>query len=113
MMIDYAREMMVKNPYMVNMDHFSICSFCFIMLCKLRHVLDSDWFQAVGQYSVHYRNAFHAFWTIARNDGLVALQSGLVPALYYQFFMNGMRLGIYQVSVGQIEKLILLFLLLS
>ena len=55
--------------------------------------------QASGQYCVHYRNALHAFWTIARNDGLMALQSGLVPALYYQFFMNGVRLGMYQVSL--------------
>lgn len=56
--------------------------------------------KAVGQYNVHYRNAFHAFWTIARNDGPTALQSGLVPALYYQFFMNGVRLGMYQVLIN-------------
>ncbi|KAK7481419.1 hypothetical protein BaRGS_00027375 [Batillaria attramentaria] len=56
--------------------------------------------QAHGQYNVHYRNAFHAFLTIARNDGLTALQSGLVPALWYQFFMNGVRLGLYQVLIN-------------
>ncbi|XP_076451831.1 solute carrier family 25 member 35-like [Babylonia areolata] len=56
--------------------------------------------KATGQYNIHYRNAFHAFWTIARNDGVTALQSGLVPALYYQFFMNGVRLGIYQVLIN-------------
>ncbi|KAH9498438.1 hypothetical protein Btru_008254 [Bulinus truncatus] len=56
--------------------------------------------QAHGQYSVHYRNAFHAFVTIARNDGILALQSGLVPAIWYQFFMNGTRLGTYQIQAN-------------
>lgn len=56
--------------------------------------------RAHGEYAVHYRNAFHAFVTIARNDGLLALQSGLVPALWYQFFMNGTRLGTYQIQVN-------------
>ncbi|XP_059151378.1 solute carrier family 25 member 35-like isoform X2 [Physella acuta] len=56
--------------------------------------------RAHGQYAVHYRNAFHALVTIAKNDGLLALQSGLVPALWYQFFMNGTRLGAYQVQVN-------------
>ncbi|BFZ17919.1 hypothetical protein BsWGS_20958 [Bradybaena similaris] len=53
-----------------------------------------------GQYAIHYRNAFHAFITIARTDGLLALQNGLVPAIWYQFFMNGTRLGAYQVQVN-------------
>lgn len=56
--------------------------------------------QARGQYSIHYRNALHAFFTIARTDGLLALQNGLVPALWYQFFMNGTRLGTYQILVN-------------
>lgn len=56
--------------------------------------------KARGQYSVHYRNGFHAAITIARADGLRALQSGLVPALYYQFFMNGIRLGLYQALIN-------------
>ena len=53
--------------------------------------------QARGQYAVHYKNFFHAFYVIGRSDGIVALQSGLVPALWYQFFMNGIRLGTYQI----------------
>ncbi|XP_041378288.1 solute carrier family 25 member 35-like [Gigantopelta aegis] len=56
--------------------------------------------KAKGQYAVHYRNAAHAFYTIAKTDGILALQSGLVPALWYQFFMNGLRLGSYQVLVN-------------
>ncbi|ESO95760.1 hypothetical protein LOTGIDRAFT_214858 [Lottia gigantea] len=53
-----------------------------------------------GQYSVHYRNALHAFYTVAKTDGWLALQSGLIPALWYQFFMNGVRLGTYQVLIN-------------
>lgn len=46
-----------------------------------------------GTYQLHYRNVFHAAWTIARTDGVLALQKGLGPALVYQFVMNGVRLG--------------------
>jgi len=51
---------------------------------------------ARGHYVVHYRNVVHAFYTIGRVDGLLALQKGLVPALWYQFVMNSVRLGLYQ-----------------
>jgi len=51
---------------------------------------------ARGQHAVHYRNVLHAFYTIGRVDGLLALQKGLVPAVWYQFVMNGVRLGFYQ-----------------
>ncbi|XP_072143168.1 solute carrier family 25 member 35-like isoform X3 [Dermacentor andersoni] len=53
--------------------------------------------QARGHYTVHYRNVFHAFYAIGKHDGLRALQSGLSPALWYQFFMNGTRLGAYHI----------------
>ncbi len=52
--------------------------------------------QARGSYKMHYRNVFHAFYTIARVDGLTALQKGLVPGICYQAIMNGFRLGNYQ-----------------
>ncbi|XP_074655605.1 solute carrier family 25 member 35-like [Tubulanus polymorphus] len=52
--------------------------------------------QARGMYTVHYRNVFHAFYKIGRTDGILSLQSGLVPALWYQLFMNGVRLGAFQ-----------------
>ncbi|XP_015275914.1 PREDICTED: solute carrier family 25 member 35 [Gekko japonicus] len=51
-----------------------------------------------GTYTRHYRNVFHAFYTIGRVDGLVALQRGLMPALVYQFSMNGIRLGSYGIA---------------
>ena len=56
--------------------------------------------QARGSYMIHYRNVFHAFYTIARYDGLAALQKGLVPGLYYQIVMNGLRLGSYQIMTN-------------
>ena len=49
-----------------------------------------------GKYPVYYRNVFHAFYAIGKYDGILALQKGLIPALWYQFFMNGFRLGAYQ-----------------
>ena len=52
--------------------------------------------QARGTYARHYRNVFHAFYTIAKVDGIMALQKGLVPGLLYQAVMNGIRLGSYQ-----------------
>lgn len=51
--------------------------------------------QARGLYTVHYRNVLHAFYAVARADGLLALQKGLVPGLWYQLTMNGVRLGAY------------------
>uniref|UniRef100_A0ACB8EX26 Uncharacterized protein n=2 Tax=Sphaerodactylus townsendi TaxID=933632 RepID=A0ACB8EX26_9SAUR len=54
--------------------------------------------QAPGTYTRHYRNVFHAFYTIGRVDGLAALQRGLLPALVYQFSMNGIRLGSYAIA---------------
>lgn len=52
--------------------------------------------KARGQYAVHYRNFFHAFYIIGKTDGILALQKGLVPALWHQVLLNGTRLGIYQ-----------------
>uniref|UniRef100_A0A3Q3XFL0 Solute carrier family 25 member 35 n=1 Tax=Mola mola TaxID=94237 RepID=A0A3Q3XFL0_MOLML len=59
-----------------------------------------------GSYQIYYRNVFHAFYTIAKVDGLAALQKGLVPGLVYQFFMNGVRLGSYAIieSSGYIHS---------
>lgn len=53
--------------------------------------------QSRGSYRVHYRNVFHAFYTIGKVDGVVALQKGLVPGVAFQFVMNGLRLGTFQV----------------
>jgi len=48
-----------------------------------------------GAYTIHYKNAFHAIYVVAKSDGVRGLQKGLVPALWYQWCMNGTRLGIF------------------
>ncbi|KAH9425228.1 hypothetical protein DERP_014665 [Dermatophagoides pteronyssinus] len=53
--------------------------------------------QARGHYQVHYRNVFHGFYQMARNESFVSLQKGFVPAIWFQFLMNGCRFGLYQV----------------
>ncbi|CAH0604955.1 unnamed protein product [Chrysodeixis includens] len=52
--------------------------------------------RAKGKHAVHYRNIPHAMYTIVKHDGVTALQKGLVPALWFQLVVNGVRLGIYQ-----------------
>ena len=44
---------------------------------------------------------FHAFYTIATKDGILALQKGLAPFVLYQFSANAARLGLYQVASGK------------
>lgn len=56
--------------------------------------------QARGQHAIHYRNSFHAIKTIVKTDGVLAIQNGLVPALWYQLVMNGIRLGSYQTMLN-------------
>lgn len=60
--------------------------------------------QAKGQFPVHYRNVFHAFFTVAKHEGVCALQKGIGPALAYQFVMNGFRLGSFQVLSESLPK---------
>lgn len=51
--------------------------------------------QAKGQHAVHYKNMVHGAWVIVEHDGILALQKGLMPALFVQVIMNGCRLGKY------------------
>ena len=53
--------------------------------------------KARGKYQVYYRNIFHATYVILKTDGIRGIQSGLTPALCYQFVMNGARFGSYQI----------------
>ncbi|OQR79585.1 solute carrier family 25 member 35 isoform 1 [Tropilaelaps mercedesae] len=50
-----------------------------------------------GSYKVLYNNTLHACYQIAKHDGVLALQSGMGPALWFQFVMNGTRLGTYSI----------------
>ncbi|XP_043642699.1 solute carrier family 25 member 35 [Drosophila teissieri] len=50
---------------------------------------------ARGTYVEPYKGIVHAFVTVAKNDGVLGLQKGLAPALYFQFIINSFRLSIY------------------
>ena len=50
-----------------------------------------------GHYTVYYKNVFQAFYAVVKLESLRSLQNGLMPALCYQFIMNGCRFGAYQV----------------
>ena len=51
--------------------------------------------QARGEYTKIYRGPLHGLYTMARTDGLRAIQAGLGPAMLYQLVMNGLRLGTF------------------
>ena len=78
----------------------STCGACLftnpLEVAKTRMQLQGE-LMARGQYTLHYKNVLHAFVAIGKHEGLLALQKGLIPALWYQFVMNGVRLGSYQV----------------
>eukprot|EP00743_Colponemidia_sp_Colp-15_P008754 GILK01009542.1.p1 GENE.GILK01009542.1~~GILK01009542.1.p1 ORF type:complete len:309 (-),score=35.72 GILK01009542.1:159-1085(-) len=61
-----------------------------IEVCKTR-------LQIQGQSGVQvaYRGSFHALTSIVENEGIFALQKGIVPAIFFQMFFNGARLGSY------------------
>ena len=61
--------------------------------------------KASGTYSRPYRNIFHAFLVIARNEGVRGLQKGLSTALGYQAVMNGTRLCLYDITRNKVYQL--------
>nr|CAI5827009.1 unnamed protein product [Callosobruchus analis] len=72
----------------------AMCAGCFtnpLEVLKTRMQLQGE-LQAKGQHVVHYRNVLHAGYVVAKNDGVLALQKGLAPALWVQLILNGMRL---------------------
>jgi solute carrier family 25 protein 34/35 len=77
----------------------AVCAACFtnpLEVAKTRMQLQGE-LKGKGNYTVYYKNTFHALYTIAKYDGIRRIQSGLAPALGYQISMNGTRLGSYQV----------------
>ncbi|CAG9865414.1 unnamed protein product [Phyllotreta striolata] len=52
--------------------------------------------KARGHHQVIYRNALHAGYLIAKNEGFRGLQKGLGTALMMHFVRNSTRLGLYQ-----------------
>ncbi|KAL6062360.1 Solute carrier family 25 member 34 [Balamuthia mandrillaris] len=62
---------------------------------KTRLQLQGELTEAKAAAKRPYRNVFQGLWLIARTEGLLAIQKGLVPASVYQFVMNGTRIGTY------------------
>lgn len=48
-----------------------------------------------GEYVVKYNGMFHGMAKVAREEGLLALQKGLVPSLFHQTAQNGVRFGCF------------------
>ncbi|EKX47831.1 hypothetical protein GUITHDRAFT_162598 [Guillardia theta CCMP2712] len=61
---------------------------------KTRLQLQGEMANSAAQGRV-YKGLIDAFMKIPREEGVLAIQKGLVPGMVYQFFMNGARLGIY------------------
>ena len=75
----------------------SVVSGCFtnpLDVVKTRFQLQGE-LKKKGSYQVIYKNVVHAGYLIAKNEGILALQKGLAPALFYQFVMNGFRFGTF------------------
>ncbi|XP_012282406.1 solute carrier family 25 member 35 isoform X2 [Orussus abietinus] len=64
---------------------------------KIRLQLQGE-LEARGSYARIYKNTVHAAYIIAKNEGILALQAGLVPALAFQVVLNGLRLGVYNTA---------------
>ncbi|XP_076291764.1 solute carrier family 25 member 35 isoform X3 [Lasioglossum baleicum] len=65
-----------------------------IDVVKVRLQLQGE-LEARNSYKKIYKNTLHAGYIIAKHEGVLALQAGIVPALYFQVVLNGIRLGIY------------------
>ena len=66
-------------------------------MIKIRLQLQGE-LEARGSYKRIYKHTFHAAYQIARHEGILALQSGLVTALGFQVVLNGTRLGSYNLA---------------
>ncbi|CAK9815231.1 Solute carrier family 25 member 35 [Anthophora plagiata] len=64
---------------------------------KVRLQLQGE-LEARNSYKKIYKNTLHAAYLIAKHEGVLALQAGIVPALYFQVVLNGIRLGIYNTA---------------
>ncbi|XP_020279565.1 solute carrier family 25 member 35-like isoform X2 [Pseudomyrmex gracilis] len=62
---------------------------------KVRLQLQGE-LEARGTYKKIYKNTLHAGYLIAKHEGILALQAGLIPALGFQVVLNGIRLGAYK-----------------
>lgn len=68
-----------------------------IDVIKVRLQLQGE-LEARSTYKKIYKNTLHAGYLIAKHEGICALQAGIIPALYFQVVLNGIRLGIYNTA---------------
>lgn len=68
-----------------------------IDLIKIRLQLQGE-LEARGTYKRIYRGTLHAAYVIVKHEGVLALQTGIVPALAFQVVLNGTRLGIFNAA---------------
>ncbi|XP_006621605.1 solute carrier family 25 member 35-like isoform X2 [Apis dorsata] len=68
-----------------------------IDVIKVRLQLQGE-LEARRTYKKIYKNTLHAGYLIAKHEGICALQAGIIPALYFQVVLNGIRLGIYNTA---------------
>lgn len=47
--------------------------------------------KGAGEFKEVYKNAAHAFYLIAKTDGYLALQKGLIPAVAFHMIFNTIR----------------------
>lgn len=65
-------------------------------LIKIRMQLQGE-AKNPGQYTVVYKNIFHAAYVISKTEGIMALQAGLPASLWFMYIYNSVRLGTYQI----------------
>ncbi|KAF5278783.1 hypothetical protein FQR65_LT15511 [Abscondita terminalis] len=78
----------------------AVSACCFtnpLEVLKIRLQLQGE-LQKKRHHTVHYKNMLHAGYVVAKTEGISALQKGLIPALWVQLIMNGLRLGTYQLA---------------
>lgn len=57
---------------------------------KTRFQLQGE-LRARHEHTARYRGILHALYVIGKNDGILALQKGLAPAMLLGFTMNSVR----------------------
>ncbi|KAJ8725915.1 hypothetical protein PYW08_004098 [Mythimna loreyi] len=68
-----------------------------IEVVKVRLQLQGE-LKKSGQHAIFYKNVPHGLYVVAKNEGIVALQSGLGAMLGFQFFLNIFRLGFFRIA---------------
>lgn len=95
MILQFSEESKAANQEFIVAGLAATCAGIFtnpLEVIKIRMQLQGE-LQAQNKYVKAYKNVFHAAYTIVKHEGIVSLQSGLIPALWFQFFLNGIRLG--------------------